>query len=93
MRPPVILSSVKTLTVRNLDTEIKVRLRIQAARHGRSMEEEVRAILRAALPGDSVESGSDMANRIHGLFSAAGGFEMPDLPASYVSEPPKFDEA
>lgn len=83
----------KTLTIRNLDTQIKVRLRIQAAQHGRSMEEEVRAILRAALPGDDVETGADLAGRIHGMFAVAGGFEMPELPASFPSEPPRFDEA
>ena len=38
-----------TLTVRNLDDDLKSTLRVQAARHGRSMEEEVRSILRQAL--------------------------------------------
>ncbi|MDG2520314.1 hypothetical protein P7B02_02080 [Caulobacter segnis] len=40
-----------TLTVRNIDNEVKERLRVQAARHGRSMEEEVRAILKRAVGG------------------------------------------
>ncbi|RDK04959.1 FitA-like ribbon-helix-helix domain-containing protein [Cupriavidus lacunae] len=38
-----------TLTIRNIDQELKARLRIEAAQHGRSMEEEVREILRRAL--------------------------------------------
>ena len=38
-----------TLTIRNIDMELKARLRVQAAGHGRSMEEEVRQILRASL--------------------------------------------
>ncbi|CAJ92832.1 Plasmid stabilization protein [Cupriavidus necator] len=38
-----------TLTIRNIDHELKARLRIEAAQHGRSMEEEVREILRRAL--------------------------------------------
>ncbi len=38
-----------TLTVRNLDDDLKSTLRVQAARHGQSMEEEVRSILRQAL--------------------------------------------
>ena len=38
-----------TLTIRNLDERTKTQLRIQAARHGRSMEEEARTILRSAI--------------------------------------------
>ena len=37
------------ITIRNLDESIKARLRIRAASHDRSMEEEARAILREAL--------------------------------------------
>jgi len=36
------------LIVRNLETEIKTKLQRRAKRHGRSMEEEVREILRDA---------------------------------------------
>ena len=38
-----------TMTIRGLDDSIKARLRIQAAMHGRSMEDEARDILRTAL--------------------------------------------
>jgi antitoxin FitA len=37
------------LVVRNLDDDVKARLRVRAAQHGRSMEEEVRLILRSAV--------------------------------------------
>ena len=37
-----------SLTVRQLDDRLKQRLRLRAARHGRSMEDEIRGILRAA---------------------------------------------
>src|SRR5205807_968218 len=37
-----------SLTVRQLDDKLKKLLRIRAARHGRSMEDEVRVILRQA---------------------------------------------
>ena len=40
-----------TLAIRNLDEPIKAQLRIQAARHGRSTEEETRMILRDAIIG------------------------------------------
>lgn len=38
-----------TLTIRGVDDELKAELRVRAAQHGRSMEAEVRAILRTAL--------------------------------------------
>ena len=37
------------IVVRNLDEDVKARLRVRAAEHGRSMEEEVRTILRQAV--------------------------------------------
>ena len=40
------------LTVRNLDPEVKEKLRQRAARHGRSMEAEARLILAAAVEAD-----------------------------------------
>ena len=40
-----------SLTIRNIDDEVKTRLRLQAAQHGCSKEQEVREILlRAVLP-------------------------------------------
>lgn len=38
-----------SLTIRNLDDEVKQRLRVQAAQHGRSMEEEARDLLRRVM--------------------------------------------
>ena len=38
-----------SITIRNLDDNIKAKLRIQAAQHGLSMEQEAREILRASL--------------------------------------------
>ena len=35
-----------SITIRNLDDDVKTRLRVRAADNGRSMEEEVRRILR-----------------------------------------------
>lgn len=59
-----------TLTVRGIDDELKSRLRMEAARHGRSMEEEARQILRNAVmgprPGDD---GTTLAERIHRRFA------------------------
>lgn len=38
-----------SMTIRDIDDSLKARLRVRAAKHGRSMEEEARDILRAAL--------------------------------------------
>lgn len=38
-----------SLTIRNIDDDVKNRLRVRAARRGASMEEEARAILRAVV--------------------------------------------
>lgn len=40
-----------TLTIRNLEDDVKARLRVRAATHGHSMEEEVRVILKRAVGG------------------------------------------
>ncbi|MBM3530507.1 MAG: plasmid stabilization protein, partial [Alphaproteobacteria bacterium] len=40
-----------SLTIRRLDEALKRRLRLRAARHGRSVEDEVRTILREAAQG------------------------------------------
>lgn len=66
-----------TLTIRGLDDETKARLRVSAARHGRSMEAEVRAILREALPSQKASSG--LGSRIHARFAAVDGVEL-ELP-------------
>ena len=45
------------LTIRNLDEALKKQLRIQAAEHGCSMEEEVRRILQQAINGSNQQKG------------------------------------
>ena len=57
----------KTLLVRNVDVETARKLRLRAARHGRSMEAEHREILRAALADDGGESFWDLADKIRAL--------------------------
>jgi plasmid stability protein len=70
-----------SLTIRNLDDTIKAQLRLQAARHGRSMEEEARTILRQAVTQPpEAEDGSGLGSRIHAHFAALGGVDL-DLPA------------
>ena len=66
-----------TLTIRNLDESTKTQLRIQAARHGRSMEEEARTILRTAIEArQPVAGGKGLGTRIHEHFAKLGGVEL-----------------
>lgn len=48
-----------TLTIRNLDEDVKQRLRLRAAVHQRSMEAEARAILAESLVGSGAPSEED----------------------------------
>lgn len=83
-----------TLTVRNFSDDLKQRLRMRAAKHGRSMEEEARQILGAALQPDerSGATGADLAESIRRRFAPLGGVELELLPREPMREPPKFDE-
>ena len=79
-----------TLTIRGLDPQTHARLRVEAARHGRSMEAEVRAILRERLAAGSAERG--LGTKIHERFAALDGeLEIPDrgseLPRAAVFDP------
>lgn len=64
-----------SLTIRNLDESLKSRLRQQAARHGCSMEQEVRTILLRAVEGSA--TGADFARKIHDRFSRLGADDLP----------------
>lgn len=58
------------LIVRNLEEDVKTRLRQRASRHGRSVEEEVRDILRDATKGEGKRKGgigSAMNQLFHGI--------------------------
>ena len=59
-----------SITIRNLDDDVKRRLRIRAAEHGRSMEEEAREILRHVV-GEAKPS-HDLAAAIRGLSERPG---------------------
>lgn len=76
-----------SVTIRKLDDEVRARLRLRAAGHGRSMEEEARAILREALQGES-EPGN-LARFIHECFAPFGGVELELPPRGAMREPPR----
>lgn len=68
---------MSTITVRNIDDDLKSKLRIRAAENGHSMEAEVRLILREALDNPTPERG--LGTLIHEHFADIGGVEL-DLP-------------
>ena len=73
------------LTVRNIDDDLKSRLRLQAARHGCSMEEEVRRILRESL--EPKEAQSKLGSRLHARILQLSGGAEPDLPPRSTPRP------
>lgn len=80
-----------TMTIRNLDDDLKARLRMRAARHGRSMEEEARSILRAAL-AQRVEddSGASLYAAIRARVEPFGGIDLDLPPREPQRDPPDF---
>jgi single-strand DNA-binding protein len=83
--------TMATLTIRNVDVEVKKRLRVRAARHGRSMEAEVRSILREAVTGDRDQPEPNLAEAIRRRFAPLGGVDLELPPPEDVDAPPSFD--
>ncbi|MGR3274641.1 FitA-like ribbon-helix-helix domain-containing protein [Acaryochloris marina NIES-2412] len=63
-----------SITIRNLDEDIKIKLRVQAAQNNRSMEEEARIILRQALA--EAEAEPNIADLALQLFGQDNGIEL-----------------
>lgn len=77
-----------SITIRNLDDRTKSRLRLRAAHHSRSMEDEARTILRNAL-AEETPIALDLASAIRARFRAVGGVEL-DIPSREpMRKPPK----
>lgn len=70
------------VSVRDLDDDVKERLRIRAARNGRSMEAEIRAILVSAVNAPSPAEG--LFSALIDRFGALGGVDL-DLPPRATS--------
>jgi antitoxin FitA len=79
-------STLANLSVRKIDDEILARLRVRAAQHGISMEEEARQILRRAVAAPNRLG--DLALR---FFGSEYGVDL-DLPKHQPHEPLEFSE-
>jgi antitoxin FitA len=80
-----------SITIRNLEEGLKHKLRVRAAGHGRSMEDEARQILRAALAGKA----GGPANLFAAIRRRIAAFEGVDLEVPRrepMREPPRFEE-
>jgi plasmid stability protein len=87
MRAKEVKTIMATLTIRNLDDPLKIRLRLRAAARNRSMEEEARQILRAALQ-EPIAPTHDLGARIRARFAALGDVQLQVDPREALRTPP-----
>ena len=78
-----------SITIRNLDDNVKTRLRVRTADNGRSMEEEARLILHDAV--GCKPSSRNLASIIRAHFGPANGVDLELPPREPGREPPSFD--
>ncbi len=83
------MSAGTSITIRKLEAGLKQKLRMRAAAHGRSMEEEAREILRVALASEP-GSGKQLVESIRRRFSRAGYVELKAPIREPMREPPDF---
>ncbi len=81
-----------TLTIRQIDDKTKLNLRIRAAHHGCSMEEEAREILRESLDRPAAQPTENLAEAIRKRFAPFGGVELELPKREPMREPPDFSE-
>lgn len=79
-----------TLTIRQLDDNVKAKLRVRAAEHGKSMEEEAREILRQALAPNAGATGAALISGIRKRLEPYGGVDLELPPRTMPRKPPKF---
>jgi plasmid stability protein len=78
-----------SITIRNLDDNVKLKLRLRAALHNRSMEDEARDILRIAVAEDRMLR-ENLADSIRRRIEPLGGVELSLPPRESLREPPDF---
>jgi plasmid stability protein len=79
-----------SITIRDIDDRLKAKLRVRAAHHGRSMEEEAREILRTAL-STSRSAGGSLIDSIRSRIDPLGGVELEIAPREPIREPVDLD--
>jgi plasmid stability protein len=80
------------LVVRTIENEVKARLQRRARRNGRSMEEEVRDLLRAAVHEEGSTPAGGLGTEISKIFAQHGlDSPIPELRGLDI-QPPTFEE-
>jgi plasmid stability protein len=85
----IMIAKMANITIRNLDDGLKAKLRVRAARLGRSMEEEVRVILRTVLTDE--DAPKNLGLSIHQRFASLGGVDLPEVAREPIRDRPLFD--
>ena len=80
-----------SMTIRDIDEKLKARLRVQAAKHGRSMEDEARDILRTALSLERAQTGG-LVEAIRSRIEPFGGADLEIAPREAMREPVNLDK-
>ena len=80
-----------SIVIRNLDDGLKSKLRLRAAQHGRSMEEEARHILRRALSAN-LQRPENLFDAIRRRIAPLGGVDLDIPPRGASREPPRFED-
>jgi antitoxin FitA len=81
-----------SIIIPNVDDDLKERLKVRAAQHGRSIEAEARAILRSVLKDSEGEpAAGNLGDAIRSIVEPIGGMELDIPPRKPIREPPKFD--
>jgi plasmid stability protein len=81
-----IIDCMASITIRQLPETTKRKLKIRAAEHGRSMEQEAREILKAELDRPP-RSGKDLVKAIRDIFEPLGGVDLEIPPREPIRDP------
>ncbi|OUL37219.1 plasmid stability protein [Nostoc sp. T09] len=82
---------MNNITISNLDDDMKFRLQKRAEKHGRSLEEEAKEILRIVLTENQDET-LNIATIIEQRFADWGGLELPEIPREPIRTVSNFEE-
>jgi antitoxin FitA len=82
---------VAGITIRRIDDGVKAKLRLRAACHGRSMEEEAREILKTGLSAKRIPR-LNLAESIRRHIEPLGGVELALPPRQPVRRPRRFSK-
>ena len=88
---PAPLASAASITIRNLDSRVKERLRVRAAQNGRSMQAELRAIITETVEAPTKPPEFNLYDRIRARVEPIGGVELDLSPRQLTRDPPIFD--